>query len=47
MKTVIAMNMIAEREANGSFFETPLASLIDAIAHWKSPISSIDDVCKL
>lgn len=47
VKTVSAMNMIAEHEAKGTFSETPLASLIEAIAHWTSPISSIDDVRKL
>lgn len=39
-----ALTMIADHEAKGSFSETPLASLIDAIANWKSPFTSLDEV---
>lgn len=46
-KVLSAMNMIDAHEANGSFSETPLASLLDAIANWKSPFETLEDVSRM
>lgn len=46
-KILSAMNMIEACEVDGSFLQTALASLLDAISSWKSPFETLDDVVKL